>query len=177
MTCEICGKKPLTGFDLGGQPGTYLIDSSCHDGVWMDDDKYAEGWEPDTVYPPCPNNPACCKSCGGTDNATPEDARFFQQDDCPRCESGWIGGPQWPEVRGLDVFECKNGLEVELRGNSASFTLHDDGQWSVSVNGENGDSSFIVDAVDDSLKAMTFVRDWMNKHIERALKIKIGRAE
>lgn len=85
MTC-VCGRK---GFQSG-----------CHDGVQMDDDENAEGWQTDVVYPPCPNNPKCCADCKGTGLARPE---IITQDDCPACDgTGWKDGEaEWPTVVGI----------------------------------------------------------------------------
>ena len=49
-TCGICGKETLHGSHLGGQGGTYLGESGCHDGVWMDDDEYGEASGKDGVH-------------------------------------------------------------------------------------------------------------------------------
>lgn len=100
MTCKICGKPgPIHGSQWG-QPGTYLNESGCHDGVWMDDDEYYEGWAPDTIYPPCPNHPKSCKKCGGNGSLRKwnEALGCYDVTDCPNktCQSGWKGAPQWP---------------------------------------------------------------------------------
>lgn len=94
MTCSVCGRdRVCTGDELGGQPGTYLIESSCHDGVWMDDDVHAEGWNEDEIYPPCPHNPRKCKTCGGSGNAPKEMAERLERDDCADCRgNGWQNG-------------------------------------------------------------------------------------
>lgn len=96
--CGLCGKPLLHGSSLpGGSPGTYLNESGCHDGVWMDDDEYHEGWASDTIYRPCPNNPKCCKRCHGSGSIY----RDGGQEDCPNktCNAGWKGEPQWPIPR------------------------------------------------------------------------------
>jgi hypothetical protein len=67
----------------------------CHDGVRMDDDEYHEGWQSDTIYPPCPHSPWCCKDCGGDGrNRNPQ----HDSDDCAACSgTGWKEAmPQWP---------------------------------------------------------------------------------
>lgn len=71
------------------------METGCHAGVKMDDDVHAEGWQPDLVYPPCPNNPRVCPECKGSGEAGPE---ATTQDDCPACDgTGWLGGkPEWP---------------------------------------------------------------------------------
>jgi hypothetical protein len=106
--CRICGKTQLHGSHLGGKGGTYLGESGCHQGVWMDDDEYGEGWADDTIYPPCPNHPKCCKKCGGSGIITKwnVDKTERWQEDCPNktCNSGWKGKPQWPE-RAIDEGE------------------------------------------------------------------------
>lgn len=91
MTCNICGcASVLHGAHLGGRPGTYLAESGCHNGVWMDDDEYTEGWDPSVVTRPCPNNPDCCLSCNGTGD-TSDDPEFLVE--CEACEgTGWAGG-------------------------------------------------------------------------------------
>lgn len=97
MTCTTCGRHRIAhGFDYGAPAGSYLAESSCHDGVWMDDDVHAEGWRRDVIYRPCPNNPRACRECGGTGDADPGAAR----DDCAVCRgTGWQGGkPEWPIV-------------------------------------------------------------------------------
>jgi hypothetical protein len=93
MACAICGRERVWhgSEHPAARPGTHLIESGCHDGTFMDDDEHFEGWASDTVYPPCPHNPACCQKCGGSD--------FIDGGDCDACESGWIGGPQWPISR------------------------------------------------------------------------------
>ena len=96
MTCPICGNLVLTGDALGGKGGSYLIESSCHDGVWMDDDEWAEGWKKDVLYSPCPNNPQCCTGCAGSG--------VIREEDCPACEgTGWIGEiPEWLSSSRID---------------------------------------------------------------------------
>lgn len=91
MTCAICGKPILHGSNI-----LPTSESGCHDGVWMDDDEHFEGWHRDVIYPPCRNNPACCKACGGDGmSKLPIDQR--ESDDCEYCGgNGWIGDPQWP---------------------------------------------------------------------------------
>lgn len=87
MPCHICGRaEPLNGSEIGRSP-----DMGCHDGVWMDVDEYTEGWERDTVYPPCRHNPAACSVCNGS-------GAHSVLDECSACEgSGWTGNkPQWP---------------------------------------------------------------------------------
>jgi len=116
MTC-FCGRaQPLHGSELGtlrmgGQMrGTYLSESGCHDGVWMDDDVYHEGWERDVVYPVCPCSPKRCSTCG----LPPEKLTTGQlqtisygtcvaQEDCPECHgNGWKGGRcEYPESADL----------------------------------------------------------------------------
>lgn len=99
-TCGICGKETLHGSHLGGQGGTYLGESGCHDGVWMDDDEYGEGWDPTTIYRPCPNHPKCCKKCGGAGliNKWNAERGGYDSYDCTNktCNAGWKGEPQWP---------------------------------------------------------------------------------
>lgn len=99
MACTICKcAEPFHGSQLPhARPGTHLNESGCHDGVWMDDDEHAEGWEPDVIYPPCPNNPARCMRCNGTGNA-PDDVT--DRDDCQDCHgTGWANGKaQWPTI-------------------------------------------------------------------------------
>ena len=104
MTCGVCGKPTLHGSALGGRPGTYLSESGCHNGVWMDDDEYAEGWQPDVIYQPCPNNPKGCKKCKGTGTvftwSADKTGRYHH--DCPNktCGgTGWKGEPQYPDDR------------------------------------------------------------------------------
>lgn len=103
MTCGICGKPPLHGSALGGRPGTYLSESGCHGGVWMDDDEYAEGWQPDVVYPPCPNHPKACKKCGGRGEMLKWNVELgcYDSFDCTNktCRSGWKCTPQYPDDR------------------------------------------------------------------------------
>ena len=94
MSCSICKRPTLHGSHLGGRPGSYLSESGCHNGVWMDDDEYAEGWQPDVVTRPCPNNPARCDRCDGS-GVAPKDVTT--QDDCPACDgTGWRNG-DWQE--------------------------------------------------------------------------------
>lgn len=96
MSCGVCGKPSvLHGSDLGGKGGTYLGESGCHDGVWMDDDEYYEGWASDTIYHPCPNHPKFCKKCHGSGSLVDKDGAQY---DCTNktCQSGWKGEPEWP---------------------------------------------------------------------------------
>lgn len=97
MSCTICGCHNIFhGSQLPhARRGTYLSESGCHDGVWMDDDEHAEGWDPDAIYRPCPNNPGRCMDCDG---------RGKQGDDhCPACDgTGWKGAtPKWPTAINL----------------------------------------------------------------------------
>jgi hypothetical protein len=100
MTCGVCGKTVLHGSHLGGKGGTYLGESGCHDGVWMDDDEYAEGWADDTIYRPCPNHPKCCKKCGGTGTiftwSADKTERYYHDCTNKTCRAGWKGEPEWP---------------------------------------------------------------------------------
>lgn len=102
MACTICGReKVYHGSEHpSAHPGTYLIESGCHNGCWMDDDEYAEGWDPDVVILPCPYNPSACKKCGGQgwtaeieDNGKYEPNPEQIQVSCKFCNaSGWEGG-------------------------------------------------------------------------------------
>jgi hypothetical protein len=68
----------------------------CQNGITMDDDVYAEGWEPDVVYPPCSCHPKHCKMCRGSGRC-PEDV-LHDSDDCPTCGgNGWLGAPEHPD--------------------------------------------------------------------------------
>lgn len=98
MTCTICGRNRVWhgSSEPGARPGTYLSEMGCHDGVAMDDDEHAEGWNQDVAYPPCKHNPNRCQRCGGSGDAPPD---VTDRDDCPDCRgNGWAGGKaQWPE--------------------------------------------------------------------------------
>lgn len=104
MTCSVCGQKSvLHGSALArqlpdGGTGTYLSESGCHNGVWMDDDEYAEGWQPDVIYRPCPNHPKCCKKCGGSGELRDKDGSSY---DCTNktCNAGWKGTHEYPDNR------------------------------------------------------------------------------
>lgn len=94
MTCPTCNRARIAhGSDYGAPAGSYLSEAGCHDGVWMDDDEHAEGWQRDVIYRPCPHNPRACAECGGTGNTG-------SGDDCAACRgTGWQGGkPEWPIV-------------------------------------------------------------------------------
>ncbi len=114
MTCHVCGRKTQCtgGGDYRGEPGTYLNESSCHDGVWMDDDVYCEGWERDVVYPPCPHNPDACECMKRTlterELQTMSYGTCVGDDDCPLCHgNGWKGGnARWPTPS--DEYEDEN---------------------------------------------------------------------
>lgn len=97
MTCHVCKR----GLVFHGSERVPSSESGCHDGVFMDDDEHAEGWQPDVVYPPCPFNPDRCADCGGSGEAPPD---HVDSDDCPACSgSGWKGGEvQWPTATGED---------------------------------------------------------------------------
>ena len=99
MACNACGKPTvLHGSHLTNQRNSYLIESGCHNGVWMDDDEYHEGWQPDVVYRPCPNHPKCCKKCGGSGTLYDKDGSSY---DCTNktCNSGWKGSWEYPDDR------------------------------------------------------------------------------
>ena len=91
MTCTICGRHKVYHASEWSDRAEY----GCHDGVTMDDDVHAEGWQRDVIYPPCPHNPNKCKRCDGSGNAP---ADVTTQDDCPACHgTGWNGGKcEWP---------------------------------------------------------------------------------
>ena len=93
--CHVCGKQRLCGVDLGGQPGTYLSESSCHDGVWMDDDVHAEGWPEGEIFRPCPRNPDKCLQCDGAGDRSD---KHPEAGDCSHCAgTGWANAePRWP---------------------------------------------------------------------------------
>ena len=88
MACLICGREWIWhgSEEPAAVPGSYLAETGCHDGVRMDDDEHAEGWQTDVVYPPCPHNPARCAKCGGTGARQPDD----ECDECGACDgTGW----------------------------------------------------------------------------------------
>jgi hypothetical protein len=87
----------LHGAALTTLAGTYLSEAGCHDGVWMDDDDYGEGWDPETIYRPCPNNPARCEFCLGKGERMIS-WRGAEPEECVKCHgTGWADGkPQWP---------------------------------------------------------------------------------
>lgn len=103
MPCTVCGRnRVLCGAEFHPDRGAYLSESSCHDGVWMDDDVYCEGWERDVLYPPCPHNPAAC-DCIKRDLTLHELHTMscgvcIGEDDCKSCGgSGWKDQKwQWP---------------------------------------------------------------------------------
>lgn len=99
MPCSICGRTEVWhGSEHFPAPGTYLSEMGCHDGVRMDDDEYHEGWQPAVIYPPCPHNPLCCKTCGGSGECPPNVEN--DSDDCPTCQGvGWKDGEcKWPNA-------------------------------------------------------------------------------
>lgn len=100
MTCATCGLQRQWHGSDHGRPGTHLAETGCHDGVMMDDDEHAEGWQRDVIYPPCPKNPDRCRSCNGSGEAGPE---VTTQDDCPACNgTGWKDGKaRWPTPAAL----------------------------------------------------------------------------
>lgn len=102
MSCAVCGRmRPYHGSE-DGRPGTYLSEAGCHNGVFMDDDEHAEGWDPSVVTKPCQFNPARCARCDGTGDAP---ADVTTQDDCPDCGgSGWRGG-RWQQPDGAIMSE------------------------------------------------------------------------
>lgn len=97
MPCGICGRDQTWhgSQEPNARPGTYLMEMGCHQGVRMDDDEYHEGWQSDTIYPPCPHNPLCCKACGGDGQSRSSKSK---SDDCDGCRGiGWLHGqPKWP---------------------------------------------------------------------------------
>lgn len=130
MTCSTCqrpyikhGSEAATGQPQGR--ATYAMESGCHDGVWMDDDVYGEGWQRDVIYPPCPCSPHKCTTCG----KKPEAMTFHEwntisygtcvaDDDCAECGgTGWKNGePQWPTEVEPDEPECEAYGEKQLPG-------------------------------------------------------------
>jgi len=60
-------------------------DVECCNGVAMDVDEYREGWNPETIYPPCSCNPNGCKRCKGTGFVGENRER-----ECSTCDgTGW----------------------------------------------------------------------------------------
>lgn len=97
MKCPTCGRDQVWhGSEHYPPPGSYLSEMGCHYGVRMDDDEYHEGWVADTIYPPCPHSPLCCKSCGGSGNK--QIGKTDAVTDCKKCGgTGWKNAePQWP---------------------------------------------------------------------------------
>lgn len=109
MTCQICGRHKVyhgSEWNAGGY--------GCHDGMLMDDDVHAEGWQRDVIYPPCPHNPRKCSRCDGSGSAP---ADVTTQDDCPDCSgTGWAGGKcEWPSPAREDAAKI-DSLEKERDG-------------------------------------------------------------
>ncbi len=68
-------------------------DYECINGIRIDIDVYTEGWERDVIYPPAPCHPNRCERCGGSGNATEDDAELHNSNDCPECSgTGYKGG-------------------------------------------------------------------------------------
>jgi hypothetical protein len=144
MACEICGReRVLTGHELGGQPGTCLNESSCHDGVWMDDDEHAEGWQPDVAYPPCPESPRRCLTCNGSGRAPKLMAESLNRDDCADCNgTGWKDGNcEWP-IAAADLEDEEMSKCIAAHTNPGAdypgyinFTREEDGTVSVHLRG------------------------------------------
>ena len=95
MTCLSCGREKV----WHGSEHRAGSEVGCHDGVAMDDDEHADGWQHDVIYPPCPHNPLRCETCSGSGDC-PETIKDGS-DDCPACNgTGWKdGNPQWPARR------------------------------------------------------------------------------
>lgn len=105
MTCDICGKPKWHGSqEPGATQGSHLSETGCHDGVMMDDDEHAEGWQSDVIYPPCPNHPNRCPTCGGSGE--------YDGGDCETCDgTGWYGcAPQYP-INDTTPHVWNNGLK------------------------------------------------------------------
>jgi len=92
MTCDICGRDQIYhGSELSSRPGSYLSEAGCHNGCFMDDDEYHEGWDPSVVVPPCPYNPARCSACNGRSEIETEIRGVTQE--CEACDgTGWKDG-------------------------------------------------------------------------------------
>ena len=91
MTCTVCGRNRI----YHCSEIIAWSESGCHDGVFMDDDEYAEGWQRDVIYPPCKYSPLCCRHCEGSGESRDPASK---SDDCEYCSgTGWLGGKaKWP---------------------------------------------------------------------------------
>jgi len=160
MTCSICGRATQCtgGGDYRGAPGTYLNESSCHDGVWMDDDVYSEGWERDVIYPPCPNNPAVCKCMQREltegELQTMSYGTCVGLDDCQSCHgNGWANGyAQWPS----DV------APEETDSTSARSAGETPGVEAVNPNPSPASSEEVVERI-----ARVIATAWFGNEVER----------
>lgn len=76
MTFKPCNKYWGLGHDI-----------ECHEGILIDADEYAEGWQRDVIYQPCSCNPKFCMRCRGIGMIVDDEGAG----DCPHCNCGWVG--------------------------------------------------------------------------------------